>query len=99
MGHKGSDMTERLSTAQRETVDFLGGSDGKESAFQAGDSGLIPEQTHTHYAPFPKLVELLCLTSTTCGMQSKYKFIFVSYHLSTIFFSQGMYFPSPWMKT
>ena len=35
--HKGSDMTERLSTAQRETVDFLGGSDGKESACHAGD--------------------------------------------------------------
>ena len=38
-------MTERLSTAQREIVDFLGGSDGKESACTAGDAqdmGLIP---------------------------------------------------------
>ena len=84
-------MTERLSTAQREAVDFLGGSDGKEYACHTGNSGLIPEQlTHTQYAPFPKLVDLVCLTSTTYGIQSKCKFIFGSYHLSTIFFSQGM---------
>ena len=38
-GHKESDMAERLSTAQPHS--FPGGLDGKESANNAGDLGLI----------------------------------------------------------
>ena len=43
-GVKESDTTQRLSTAQHsEYKDVPGGSDGKESTCNAGDSGLIPE--------------------------------------------------------
>ena len=43
-GIKESDTTQQLSTAQHnEYKDVPGGSDGKESTCNAGDSGLIPE--------------------------------------------------------
>ena len=42
MGRKESDMTERLSKAQRVFLGFPGSSDGNESACTMGDPGSIP---------------------------------------------------------
>lgn len=47
-------------------------------------------------AAFPKLAELVSLTSTACGMQPIANYFFSS-HLSAVF-SGEICFPSPWMK-
>ena len=45
----------------RERMGFLGGSDGKESAWNVGDAGLIPGSGRSHEEVIGNLLQYYCL--------------------------------------